>query len=66
MENSLPIEIWQIITNLCNSINHIIFCQISKFTNANIHVTDFLHNLKENLLIKLNDEKISIMVELIF
>ena len=55
MEYQLPIEIWQVIVNFCDSLNQIRFCQISKFANSYLRVTD-LYNLDNKLLGKLNDE----------
>ena len=40
MEYILPNEIWQLIINFCDSVSQIRFCQISKFVNANVHVTN--------------------------
>ena len=54
MEYILPVEIWQLIVDLSNPISQIRFCQISKFANENIYVTD-LYNLDRELLTKLDN-----------
>ena len=55
MEYILPLEIWQLIVDLSNPISQIRFCQISKFANLNLCVTD-LYNLETKLLTKLDNE----------
>ena len=51
MEYILPIEIWQLIVDLSDPISQIRFCQISKFANGYLHVTDLLTKL-DNCIIK--------------
>lgn len=53
--DDVPVEIWQKIVNWCDPLSQIIICQVSKFFNTKIHVTDLYH-FKENLLNQLNDE----------
>jgi hypothetical protein len=55
MEHTLPVEIWQKIVNLCDSLSQIRFCQISAFSYRNLRVTD-LFNLDRSLLMQLNNE----------
>ena len=54
MEYILPVEIWQLIVDLSNPISQIRFCQISKFANGYLYVTD-LYNLDTELLKKLDN-----------
>jgi hypothetical protein len=59
MEDLLPVEIWQLIVNHCDAINQIRFCQITKFANMCLHVTD-LYNMNRDILDRLNDDILKI------